>query len=89
MPTKTKEYSLFDPGSLIVCRTYVYSSVPIDGSDGSGMVPAGTVGLIIARGDDRAGFKNHLQVQFLGNIKWWVRPDEIEPYIDYFYGKQK
>ena len=89
MPTKTREYSLYDPGSLVVCRTDVYSSVPIDGSGGSNMIPAGTVGLIVARGDDQAGFKNHFQVQLLGKILWWVRPDEIEPYVDYFYGKQK
>ena len=76
MPTKTKEYSLYDPGSLVVCRTDVYSSSPIDGDAGNkNMIPA--------------GFRNHFQVQFLGKILWWVRPDEIEPYVDYFYGKQK
>ncbi len=90
MPTKTKEYSLYDPGNLVVCRTDVYSSVPIDGNAGApNMIPAGTVGLVVARGDDTAGFKDHFQVQFLGDIMWWVRPDEIEPYVDYFYGKQK
>ena len=86
MPTKTKEYSLYDPGSLVVCCKDVYSSLPIDGDQGaSNMIKSGTVGLIVKRGDDKGGFKDHFQVQFLGKITWWVRPDEIEPYTEYFY----
>ena len=34
MPTKTKEYSLYDPGCLVVCKTDIYSSVAIDGDGG-------------------------------------------------------
>ena len=89
MPTKTREYLLFAPGNLVVCRTDVYSSTPIDGDAGNtNMIKAGTVGLIMERGDDKSGFKDHLRVQFLGKVLWWVRPDEVEPYVDYFYGRQ-
>ena len=57
MPTKTREYLLFAPGNLVVCRTDVYSSTPIDGDAGdTNMIKAGTVGLIMERGDDKSGF---------------------------------
>ena len=49
MPTKTKEYSLYDPGCLVVCKQDIYSSVAIDGDGGgTNRVQAGTVGLIIS-----------------------------------------
>jgi|TARA_B100001778_G_C18292513_1_gene495972 hypothetical protein len=86
MPTKTKEYSLYDPGCLVVCKTDIYSSVAIDGDGGgTNRVQAGTVGLIISGPQPAKGYREHFYVQFLKDIKWWVRADEIEPYINYFY----
>lgn len=80
MPTKTKEYSLFAPGSLVRCRGDIYSAAPIDGTD-CNQINAGTVGVIISGPNPKQGYKDHYQVNFLHNIIWWVGSHEIEPYI--------
>jgi len=79
MPTQTKEYSLYAPGSLIQCRANIYSSTPIDGDEDNNRIAGGTVGLILH--GPQPGYENHCQVQFLNNILWWVRFEEIEPYF--------
>ena len=77
---------MFKSGCLVVARQDIYSSVAIDGDDGSSnRVQAGTVGLIVSGPNPSLGYKEHFYVQFLKDIKWWVRADEIEPYISYFY----
>jgi hypothetical protein len=86
MLTKTKESLSFEPGCLVVAKQDIYSSVAIDGEAGSSnRVHAGTVGLVVSGPEPASGFKEHFYVQFLKDIKWWVRPDEIEPYISYSY----
>jgi len=77
MPIRTKEYSLFTPGKLVASRADIYSSTPIDGDEASNRIDGGTVGLIIS--GPQPGFEDHFQVQFLHNILWWVRHNEIEP----------
>ena len=83
MPTKTKEYSLYAPGKLVTCLKDIYSSSPIDGDANSeNRITLGTVGIIINGPQPEAGYKDHYQVQFVGNILWWVLPNEIEPYLE-------
>ena len=82
MPTKTNEYSLYAPGKLIRALTDIYSASPIDGDNFTNRVNAGTVGMIVSGPKPEQGYKDHYQVQFLENILWWVRHNEIEPYFD-------
>ena len=75
MPTKTKEYSLYAPGKLVVTRNEIYSYDPHQA------IAGGTVGLILSGPNPEKGYKRHLHVQFTNNITWWVNVDEVEPYI--------
>ena len=79
MPTKTKEYSLFSPGKLVKNIADIYSSVPIDGDNGTNRIAGGTVGVILS--GPKKGYPNHCQVQFLNNVVWWVEFNEIEPFV--------
>ena len=77
MPTKTKEYSLYQPGRLVKTRQDIYSVSP------HVRIPAGTVGIIIS--GPRQNYKNHFQVNFVGQSEpWWVNPNEIEPHWESF-----
>ena len=78
MPTKTEEYSLYSPGNLIKNVADIYSSVPIDGDAGGNRIDAGTIGIILS--GPAPGYSGHCQVQFLRNVVWWVRFEEIEPF---------
>ena len=78
MPTETREYSLFSPGSLVKCSQDLYSAAPIDGDNLDNRVAGGTVGVIIS--GPKPGYEEHYQVQFLRNVVWWVRGHEIHPY---------
>ena len=81
MPTKTKEYSLYAPGRLVKNIADIYSSSPIDGGEFyDNRVARGTVGVILSGPKPTQGYKDHCQVQFLNNIVWWVRFEEIEPF---------
>ena len=81
MPTKATEYSLYAPGNLVKNIADVYSSSAIDGDVFPGnKIPGGTVGVSISGPDVKKGFDGHCQVQFLNNIVWWVRFEEIEPF---------
>ena len=74
MSRKTREYSLYTPGSLVRCRNAIYSASP------SGRIAEGTVGTIL-RGSS-PGYNNHCQVHFVAMAEpWWVGYEEIEPYI--------
>ena len=81
MPTiKTREYSLFEPGCLVMCAKDLYSSSPIDGDGGNeNRIPHGTVGMIL-RGPSEERSAQY-QVQFLKDIVWWVNSAEIEPWL--------
>tara|TARA_R110000796_G_scaffold51304_7_gene120944 strand:+ start:363 stop:617 length:255 start_codon:yes stop_codon:yes gene_type:complete len=81
MPIRTREYSLYEPGRLIMCSRDLYSSTPIDGDHGlENNIPHGTVGIILAKPKKSNG--SHYHVQFVGGIKWYVLANEIEPYIE-------
>ena len=80
MPTPLKEYSLFAPGRLVQCIGDIYSSSPIDGDADNNRIDGGTIGIIVS--GPKPGYEEHYQVQFLKNILWWVRHDEIEPYLN-------
>jgi len=79
MPTKTKEYSLYEPGRLVKSRKNIYSAGHDD--EFSNRIAEGTVGIILSGPRPTQGFHNHCQVQFVGNITWWVNFNEIEPHI--------
>ena len=74
MPTKTKEYSLYAPGNLVVCRQALYSS-----EEKNMRIEAGSVGLILT--GPNTSYTHHFQVQFVNNVTWWVHHNEIEPYL--------
>tara|TARA_R110002060_G_scaffold31841_3_gene42471 strand:+ start:3173 stop:3406 length:234 start_codon:yes stop_codon:yes gene_type:complete len=76
MPAKTKEYLLFTNGSLVQTAADVYMT---QGVEEAIRIPAGTVGLILERDTDRSS--TPLRVQFLHGYTWWVRPDELKPYM--------
>ena len=78
MPTKTKEYSLFAPGKLVKTRKAIYSVDAGDDCASNGRLAAGTVGLVLS--GPKNGFPTHCNVQFTGNVVWWVNFHEIEPY---------
>ena len=83
MPTKTKEYSLYEPGRLVTSRLDLYSAAPIDGDageDNPNRIPYGTVGVILKAPTEER--EHQYQVQFLNNITWWVNAGEIEPYLE-------
>ena len=82
MPTQTKEYSLYAPGKLVKSLTNIYSSQPIAAEIFIDHIKAGTVGMILSGPKPNQGFSEHYQVQFLKNVVWWVRHNEIEPYFD-------
>jgi len=83
MPTKVRETSLYSPGKLVKSRKDIYSvGNESDPNNWSGRVPEGTVGLVLSGPNSAEGFHNHCQVQFNGNIVWWVNFGEIEPYLD-------
>ena len=80
MPTEPmEEYSLYEPGKLVKCRSTLYSS-PSD-HDKASRISAGTIGLILGGPNPALGYPHDYQVQFLNNIVWWVGPHEIEPYL--------
>jgi len=76
MPVKTKEYSPFSRGSLVQSASDLYMAV---GDEEGSIVPKGTVGLIVDRDFNHDG--NNVLVEFLRGETWWVRLNEIEPYI--------
>lgn len=80
MPTKVREYSLFEPGCLVMCAEDLHSSSHIDtGGVNESRIPHGTVGMILCGpNSERSG---QYQVQFLKNIVWWVNRAEIEPFL--------
>jgi len=82
MPTRVKESSLFAPGKLVQCVSDIYSSPPIDGDADTTRITGGTVGVIISGPQPDVGYPEHYKVQFLKNIIWWVRHNEIEPYLN-------
>ncbi len=82
MPTQTKEYSLYAPGKLVKALTAIYSAQPIAAENFTNCIQAGTIGMILSGPQPKQGFSEHYQVQFLENVVWWVRHNEIEPYFD-------
>ena len=77
MPAQTKEYLLFTQGSLVQTAADLYMT---HGVEEAVRIPAGTVGLILERDGGRSS--NQLRVQFLKGYTWWVRPDELKPYME-------
>lgn len=79
------ESSCYYVGALVEAETDLYTSIPVDGSDGTDnqTVRKGTVGVIMRQPDPNLGYKDHYQVQFLSNRTWWVLPNEISPYVGY------
>lgn len=75
MPIKmSKEYSLFSPGKLVVAATDIRST-----DDEPYLIQLGSVGLIL-RGPTSRRSGEYL-VQFITDVSWWVRGEEIEPYF--------
>ena len=75
MPIKmTKEYSLFSPGKLVVAAKDLHST-----DDAPYLIELGSLGLIL-RGPNSRRSGEYL-VQFLTNVNWWVRGEEIKPYL--------
>mgnify|MGYP003117293147 CR=1 FL=1 len=75
MPTKTREYSLYTPGNLVVTRKEIYSYDP------HGKIDGGTVGMILT--GPNSDYREHCQVHFVGFAEpWWVNFSEIEPYLN-------
>jgi hypothetical protein len=78
MPTKTEEYSLYSPGKLVKSRKSIYSAG--GKPEEETRIGEGAVGIILSGPRPTEGFHNHCQVQFVGNIIWWVNFNEIEPF---------
>tara|TARA_Y100000592_G_scaffold92792_1_gene155008 strand:+ start:32 stop:256 length:225 start_codon:yes stop_codon:yes gene_type:complete len=73
MPTKTRERSLYAPGSLVKARKDIYSIDP------DGRVNVGTIGTILS--GPKPGYPHHCWVHFVArDDPWWVNFAEIEPH---------
>ena len=72
MPTKTKEYSLYAPGSLVMSAKDIYSADP------HWLILSGTAGIVVS--GPQEGYAHHCQVHFVSLAEpWWVSFSEIEP----------
>ena len=84
MPTRTREYSLLSPGSLVVAARDIYTAagsatLPEYNIPPENRITQGTAGIIIC--GPKKGYRHHYQVQFMKNVLWWVEANEIRPYM--------